>query len=87
MTKRQWAQDTHGVQGTILFVSEVKPGDTIVPLDSQSDLGNNSPMLITRVEPRGTTQIEYYYQVTFEDGTKNAWPRRVHKDTLVLVVK
>ena len=79
---KQWAQHTHGVQGTILFISEVKPGDTIVPLDSQSDLGNNSPLLITRVEPRGTTQIEYYYQVTPDDS----WPRRVHKNTLVLVV-
>ncbi len=82
----EWAQYTHGIQGTILFASEIKPGDKIVPLEGQTDLGNNSPKEITKVEPRGTTQIEYCYIVTYENGTKSYMSKKVHRNTLVLIV-
>ena len=82
----EWAQHTHGVQGTILFISEVKLGDMIVHLEGQADLGNSMPLEITRVQPRGTTQIEYDYIWRYSTQLSATRTKRVHKNTLVLVV-
>lgn len=66
-----WAEHTHGLKGTIVFASEIKPGDRLVYLERQSDLGNARPCTISTTERRGKTQVEL-----------NA--SRMHGNTLVL---
>ncbi len=81
----EYGEHVKGLRGTIIAAGEAKPGDWIVQLERQSDIGNARPVTVTAVTPNGKAQVTL-------DGTRFAhsavipWQWRTSVNTLVFLV-